>query len=317
MCFYVPGRLGVSRASILALAFALLLAAVFTPVILLRVREASQRAHCAYNLSQIGIAFNLHLMACGHLADGGGDAVAARTWDGAEPARAPHQDWGWGYQLLPTLNQEPLWRRVQGKSDDKQLIRASGGEFVPLWLNRSDEEVRRTPSSFFFCPSRRKPLVAHGWAKLDYAGNGGLDVDSGIDGVMLRRRSAEPVTLETLSEAADWLRRPRGIPDGAAHTILVAEKAFDGTGYGDGLGYTAGFGPDTVRWALGPPVRDGTRLEEGLFGSAHSSGVNALFVDGAVRTIRFGVDKGVFRGLCLRADGLLSEPSAKGAGDLR
>jgi prepilin-type processing-associated H-X9-DG protein len=301
-------RAAATRAGVLATLFVIALALVFIPIVLLRVRESSHRAQCSYNLHQLGIAASLHLMALNHLPDGGGLSVAPRTWDGTEPARAPGQEWGWGYQILPHLNQEALWTKAQEKRADRKDILGSRGEFYSAWIDRSDAGVRRTANRFFFCPSRRKPVVADGWAKSDYAGNGGLDTENGVDGVIIRRLSARPVGLDGYDGWSDWLRQPRGIPDGAAQTILFAEKAFDGSGYGDQLGYSSGFGVDTIRWCAASPVRDGVKLESGLFGSAHPDAVNALFVDGSVRPIRFGVEVSVFRGLCLRADGTLSAP---------
>src|SRR5439155_16234470 len=72
--------------------------------------------------------------------------------------RASHQTWGWGYQTMPFLDQDALWRQ----SDDA-VIR---GTVVP----------------YSYCPDKRGPTVfgeyPNARAKGDYVANGG-DRDQG------------------------------------------------------------------------------------------------------------------------------------------
>jgi prepilin-type processing-associated H-X9-DG protein len=141
------------------------------------------------------------------------------------------------------------------------------------------------------------------------------------------------------------------IDDGASNTILVAEKRWNNAvegqpQLGDWVGYTAGYGLDTIRTAssaqpLGPgnntaaqagdPVLP--RVDDSFgsppshpdgFGSAHRSGFNALFVDGSVRHLRYdmtlapqytlkynqGNSTGItfFQRLCDRNDGGTVDP---------
>ena len=68
-----------------------------------------------------------------------------RAWADAAhtiPAQFDQQDWSWGYQILPYVDQ------------------------VALWKNPDDVVVRGTPTLIYFCPTRRKPtrrLIHSDW----------------------------------------------------------------------------------------------------------------------------------------------------------
>jgi prepilin-type processing-associated H-X9-DG protein len=57
-------------------------------------------------------------------------------------------------------------------------------------------------------------------------------------------------------------------------------------------------GPTWSGGGLGYPMEE-------RFGSSHSTGFNAVFADGSVRTIRYGVDRLLFNYVCHREDGKL------------
>jgi prepilin-type processing-associated H-X9-DG protein len=93
----------------------------------------------------------------------------------------------------------------------------------------------------------------------------------------------------------DVLVQARDVADGLSNTLMVAEKAYNAAYYkqaqfGDGLGYTSGFGVNTLRSGARPPVRDfysDIEVSIDRFGSAHPYSMNALFCDGSVRAIRY------------------------------
>ena len=101
------------------------------------------------------------------------------------------------------------------------------------------------------------------------------------------------------------------LTDGTSVTLLVAEKRLNLQDLGkpqadDNEGYTAGWDEDTVRSTAKPPAADfrGTGWDkERRFGSSHPAGINAVFADGSVRSVKFTVDPVVFRHLGERADG--------------
>jgi prepilin-type N-terminal cleavage/methylation domain-containing protein/prepilin-type processing-associated H-X9-DG protein len=116
-----------------------------------------------------------------------------------------------------------------------------------------------------------------------------------------------------------------GIPDGSSNTIAVAEKNIppmvEGSDGGDNENWNNScWDEDNVRWHF-PPLSDtdpkafykgGPKPGGGTitgtvwrryFGSRHSGGMNAVFADGSVHFIRFGVDPVTYMRLCVADDG--------------
>lgn len=267
-------------------------------------REAGARAACRNNLKQIGLGFHTHHDALQALPLGGeDDGGFSRTWDGASPAVLHQQSWGWAYQILPYIEEEALWR------------------------NPSDSVVASTPIKIYFCPSRRAPAWrtmyppgegSRGYylAQIDYAGCGGaknsyINDYQPNNGALVRPNINPSIVLDA------------GIPDGTSSTMMVAEKYFNPTdsdgGGGDWAGYVDGWWKDTIRWTRGsdwwsytvvdlPPLRDCQEVRAVQnpairFGSAHPSGMNALFADGSVRPIHYSVDINVYKAVSTRNGG--------------
>ena len=266
-----------------------------------KVREAAARMQSANHLKQIGLACLLHHDQYRVLPAGGYDTRAARTLVGGSPANYTEQNMGWGFQILPYLEQSNLWTHP----DENVLL--------------------RTPVAVYFCPSRRPPTVlgTGTWstgvrAQIDYAGNGGTvglnpplayaRFGNGEDGVIVRRGQTYVGF--------------RQIKDGASNTLLVGEKrmnlhfATEENQPDDNDGFTAGYQDDSIRWGalfLRPepdyyqtqPMVYGRGLVPYTwqFGSSHPGVFQGVFVDGAVRGIRFTVAAEVFRRVCKRDDG--------------
>lgn len=243
-------------------------------------REAARRTECNNNLKQISVAFQNHHDAYGLFADGGYQWTSSRSLTGSDPKIAPHQDWGWLYQILPFVEQEDLWS------------------------HEDSNYVRRTPVKAYFCPTRRKPMVIGSRAVNDYAGNAGLYTSTGATwgegrdgGVVVRRGRAPRIKFASIT-------------DGTSNTILAGEKRLDMHAIGnaqcdDNEGYTSGWDWDIVRWGNDPPLPDrraGDQCEV-RFGSAHPAGTQFALCDGSVRFIAFTVDRTMFRRGCHRGDG--------------
>ena len=289
-------------------------------------RESGRRTQCANNLKQIGLAFQQHDSQFRILPDGGKAPRSVAPRLGSGPGNyntAPRQNWGWGYQILPFIEQDALWS------------------------NPNDAVVIQTPIAAYFCPTRRKPSVFNNVAMIDYAGNGGCGAigppgtvhqgevgNLGDGGTVINnqnlggtvvRSGSPPGATPVIPAVPPVSLVDNRIPDGASNTLLVAEKYINAdmldTGArptNDDDGYVSGWDWDIVRW--GPtydsssqswymlPQRDTTRAlnaadqwkYDGAFGSMHPGVFNGVFADGAVRSISLTVQPDVFAAVCTR-----------------
>jgi prepilin-type N-terminal cleavage/methylation domain-containing protein len=73
-------------------------------------REAARRTRCANNLKQIGLAFQTHHSAMSFFPTAGTDWGAPPTYLGGGPAVGSQQGAGWGFQILPYMEAENVWR---------------------------------------------------------------------------------------------------------------------------------------------------------------------------------------------------------------
>jgi prepilin-type N-terminal cleavage/methylation domain-containing protein/prepilin-type processing-associated H-X9-DG protein len=266
--------------AIIAILIGLLLPAVQ------KVREAAARTQCQNNLRQLAIACHNHHDANGFLPNGGQGWWFAPEYNAlGSPKIGKGQRAGWGFQILPYMEQDALWK-------------GSGAGSIPA----AQQQVIATPVKQFFCPARRAPqqlpptgdwygatgpggTYAH--APTDYAGscteNDGVIRynDNNYDGMKLNQ-----------------------IGDGTANTLMLGEKKLDRMYLGqyqgdDNEGYTSGWDHDTMRRTDREPQRDcqGCGWGEERFGSAHSSGFMAAFADGSVKNVSYSLTASMMRAL--------------------
>lgn len=119
--------------------------------------------------------------------------------------------------------------------------------------------------------------------------------------------------------------KPAEATDGLSNTMLVGEKLiradmYAGGTYSDDYGWSDGWDPDVMRSTGFQPMSDsdticfasnvrycgpngtGGDTDVWQFGSAHTSGINAVFGDGSVHHIRYDVDVVLFNAVGGRAD---------------
>ena len=273
-----------------------LLVALLVPAVQ-SAREAARRASCANNLRQCGLATLAYVQSRG----------AFPYCYGVNPSRpsmAGRDTWGWGWQLLPFLEQ------------------------LPLFTNPDNTFVQTQAVPAYYCPTRRPPVAIAGgywavWAStprglLDYAGNGGSDWYSNNgaaapgppgNGVFVQNRTVFPLT-------------PAHVQDGLSNTFLFGEKCMN-VRYcmtdqqpDDNMGYIADWEDDNIRCASnngftglapdfsGPPYGQTPLAPTTLaFGSSHPGVTQFVFCDGSVQQIAIEVSGTTLRLLCNRKDG--------------
>jgi prepilin-type N-terminal cleavage/methylation domain-containing protein/prepilin-type processing-associated H-X9-DG protein len=246
-----------------------------------KVREAANRTICQNHLKQIGLAFHTHHDFTGAFPTGGWDWFTPPNYvTPGVPAIGQDQQAGWGFQILPYLEGEVVWR--SGPVD------AIGAVF-PVFSC----PTRRPPSTIDE-PDDYTPSIANGGmvtrALTDYAAS-----DLNDQGVV---RRFFPVRM------AD-------VTDGLSLTLMVGEKRLNLNDLNKGApddneGYTCGFDHDTIRNTDFPPQPDYFGSDTGgeVFGSSHPGQFNTVFADGSVHPISYFIDPAVWSALGNRSDGV-------------
>ena len=291
--------------AIIAILIALLVPAVQ------KVREAAARTQCTNNLKQMGLACHDHYNSLKAFPSGGLSPGASRTFTGSTPANYATQAWGWCYQILPYIDQTPLWSLPSGSNDT----------------------IIATPMPFLYCPTRSRQTVVQNIAVSDYSGNGGSwgtwsgdsSSSNSLDGIFVPSPSSTGGTKVTMAL----------ITDGTSNTLLIGEKWLYYEWYGD---RTSGGGSciDNEGWCNGwdndsicfsgtnssisgysnsygyganlyyvPPLKDTTAAWSCgyVFGSAHVGSFGCLLCDGTVRFIAYTINPATWHDLCSRDDG--------------
>ena len=283
-------------------------------------REAARRSQCLNNLKQIGLAFHNHHDVYKFFPTGGRDWQRWSYVNG-KPCISPDQHGSWLIQILPFMEQRPLWEGGGAPDENGNGVVEDWEKFVFL---------RATPIPGFFCPTRRsavakRPVAEWGYspalpsgdrkyAMTDYAGNS-LDRGNnwlGDEGAPWHDEGDGPIFRTNTSS-----QRRSGtfadVQDGTSNVLLVGEKALDSANCvqdycgDDNEGWTAGWDHDTMRHTGFRPLSDaeikGWWHGDGRFGSGHPGGINILLTDGSCRLIPFMVDEWVWRHLGHRDDG--------------
>jgi prepilin-type N-terminal cleavage/methylation domain-containing protein len=275
--------------AIIAILIGLLLPAVQ------KVREAAAKMQCGNNLKQIGLACMNHESTFGVLPHGAEGWWHAPDYSAAGAVETlGKQRAGWGFQILPYLEQDNVHRGGGGATVEQCQINAIGASIKT-----------------YFCPSRGNPRVfsADAWygpagnynhAMTDYAGNGGLPSNE-TGGAIVRNPYNGKVAATLVS-----------FKDGTSNTMLIGEKAMnpqglDGFQSDDNEGYTSGWDHDTIRWTDRLPKSDASLISswdgEQRFGSAHTGGFQAVLADGSVRFVSFSVSLSTFSAFGTRKGG--------------
>jgi prepilin-type N-terminal cleavage/methylation domain-containing protein/prepilin-type processing-associated H-X9-DG protein len=283
-------------------------------------REAARRVQCTNHLKQIGLGFMVHHESQKHLPTGGWGYKWVCDPDRGLDKRQPG---GWGYTILPFVEQQALYELGKGQSAAQKST-----------LNKQRIE---TPLSFYHCPTRRRakayPVVANidfvrkplfsdtltVAARNDYVANAGENIGAGFGpGPATIAEGDSPNFSWPLMSLATGIISNRSefrigeIEDGTTNTYMIGEKYLNadeyelGTKEGDDQTVYSGDERDVVRFAVGfAPLQDRVGIDNFTwgFGSAHSSGFNMAFCDGSVRAVSYTIELNVHRWLANRSDG--------------
>ena len=275
--------------AIIAILIGLLLPAVQ------KVREAAARTRCTNNLKQIGLAMHNYHSVYGVLPPGYTSNVNPSDNSDLGPG------WGWGTHLLPYLEQEPLHRSLNLSLGIEHPSNAAG---------------RVQVLSVFRCPSDNPKqevfivdLTPADVAFANYCGmygTGEVADDPGLGEGVLFRNSKVKLT---------------DVIDGTSTTCCVGERSSEYV-WGAWVGSVTGgeVPPRKLPSALGPegapalilghtgdaasghtPNNPNNHVDD--YSSRHAFGVNFLFCDGSIRSIKNTIDPVVWKALGTRAGG--------------
>jgi len=290
-------------------------------------REAARRTQCINNLKQIGLAVLTHESSRG-MFPGGGDTpwplIQDNVVNGAQLGPEKH-GFSWAFQILPYMEE----LSVQSLTTTQQIERTK----VPMYVCPSRRELN--PSS-----------GQGGRILMDYASatpRGGTTSDRGFTpypvnnensfwqgsiwtvprnkkyyGLIVRANAWPPDTK--LSTGSSTPTTAGKVADGLSKTMLIGEKRLriDRYATGDWMddrGWSDGWDPDTERSTNHPIGRDIRSDQAPLdnrffgfhFGSAHGTGMHAVFGDNAVHRISYDIDRQIYDNMGARRDGLVIE----------
>jgi prepilin-type N-terminal cleavage/methylation domain-containing protein len=284
-------------------------------------REAARRTQCKNNLKQIGLAWMNHEDTTGHFPSGWG-----WRWTGDPDAGfGPEQPGGWIFNILPFMEESTLHdlgSGLSGQAKQQQMLIANS-----------------TPIESFNCPSRRNAIpfamarnsyLAENLNictvpscvvnRADYAANSG-SMNSGETagpGAGATSFAGWGVEQNGLTYSQSQVKIGQ-IADGTSKTMMVAEKYLDANRYFDGTdaaddqsmfgGHDRDFNrytTDSCTQRVNLPLQDTPGLTEcgynWRFGSAHPAGIHAVYADGSVHQIEYGIDALVWMKLGGRTD---------------
>jgi prepilin-type N-terminal cleavage/methylation domain-containing protein len=247
-------------------------------------REAARRATCKNHLRQIGLALHSHHDVRKSLPTG---------WLGFDAAGTPYAEgergWGWAARILPYVEEEQLSKLIRfDRSITDPLNRAQRETMLPVYLCPTGS----APASVFTLQREAggQPIVD--LSRANYVGVYGTreleEVPDDGDGVFFHNSRI----------------RFKNIVDGLSKTFVVGERSSH-LGGSTWVGVVPG-GEESMARIVGsgdlppnPANLDSGHLDD--FSSAHPSGTQFLFADGAVNLIGDEIDPAVYRAMCTRA----------------
>jgi prepilin-type N-terminal cleavage/methylation domain-containing protein len=287
-----------------------------------QVREAARRSTCLNNLRQIGIAVHNFESAFRHMPSAGG--CSQQYWDEQAAPQYGFENAGWGYQILPFIEQNTLY----------DLRRINSG-----WFGGTPS-MSEIPLPMYNCPSRNSRIGVLGWTVVnlhDYAGvmNSWNDIDMPPNSWDFSwNNTVNPTPTEekwvwtgiiakgghvNINGGPAIFKFNRinmaSIIDGTSNTIMFMEKAVPGDQYTvdssinwdwwDLMGYfhnadwgamrttgeaLVGDGSRRPSWQEDQAAWNNGRMPQYQFGGPHPGATNAVLGDGSTHSVKNTVD---------------------------
>lgn len=217
-------------------------------------RRAAARSQCANNLRQIATGLYNYADAHAHLPAG----------TIANPALPPEQRQSWMVEVLPFVEQDNLYRRI-----DQQAA----------WDAAANMAAVQTPLKLLQCPDWSRESPPEPVYVTPYVGVAGLGADA--PSLPAGDRRAGIFGYDRRTTFAD-------VKDGTANTLLILESARDnGPWARGGLATVRGLDPaDQSYLGTGRPFGGTHFAENTFFGRGKSTGCCAVMADGAGRFLR-------------------------------
>ena len=270
--------------AIIGVLVALLLPAVQTA------REASRRISCSSNLRQLSLAVTNYQETFKQFPFG---HVFSGAFDGAPADNDGGSAFGWGYAILPYIEQQTLFDQF-----NPNLMVCS--TFKPAGQS-SNMELQQTPLAVFGCPSDTKPSNATDGACTNAATSSYQGAGTSYDGWSGNAITAAP---NTLRYNGSFDRDTRGrvglrdITDGLSSTIIVVESKWKMTAGGtnrnriygatddaNGASGASNALMDNGQWPMNWTAAQGNPQPTRTAGSNHPRGAQFAFGDGSVKFI--------------------------------
>jgi prepilin-type N-terminal cleavage/methylation domain-containing protein len=240
-------------------------------------REAARRTQCKNNLMQIGIALHNYEMAYTRLPPGSVNAT------GPVQNLPSGYHMSWIVQILPFMDQMPLYRAIDSRSGVYDPVNATVRATVLVSMRcPTDSGSRRTIPNSAIAVTNYAGVFAGSAVPVDTSNNGLLFLNSGM--------------------------RFQDMGDGPTNTLMIGEKVTD-----NDLGWMSGTRA-TLRntgVALNAELKSGyssgytgpADTETGGFSSFHVGGAQFLLADGSVRFISENINTETLSNLGSRGDG--------------
>ena len=274
-------------------------------------REAARRIQCTNNLKQLALAAQNYHDRIGTFPSG--EYLNANIWK--PNPNAPGNNTGWIVQMLPELEQRPLFDAV----NFNWMWGSSGSWAGKTNTGEENATVRMTVLNFVLCPSDpSKPLTAGHADEIvtepavgtSYIGNLGSNCISGSTKYPCAKpnlgddNTAKPPGGNGIINRDGPYTSLRQVRDGTSNTFLAGEQVMGATTYSawvhsnQSLGSTA-IPMNFVFLVNGAPSKAYNYTYS--FRSQHPGGSNFAFVDGSVRFVKQTANFNVYQGLSTRA----------------